>query len=86
MGAFGDDQDFMKDRLLLWWWQARLPAAEVERRRSELRARKFAYHLQHTSALGTPPLSFKERLQIIGLFAILFSFVLLMAWLSSHPH
>ena len=73
-------------------WNVRLPRKprrsieDVERRKAELVARKLAYHLEHTTAGGTPPLTFWQKVQVLGMFAVLFGLILLMAWFSSGPH
>lgn len=67
----------MKERILLYIWKLYLPREEVEKRARDLVAKEIAYYVKNTTGGGVLPLTFWEKVKILGLLLVMISFSLL---------
>jgi len=78
----------MKERVLLYIWRLYLPKEEVEKRARDLVVRQLDYYVRNTTAGGVLPLTFWEKVKIIGLLLVMITLSLLFylaIFLNPHP-
>ncbi len=67
----------MKERILLYIWRLYLPKEEVEKRAKDLVAKEIAYYVRNTTGGGVLPLTFWEKVKILGLLLVMITVALL---------